>query len=267
MVIGKLKMTFARHGIPDELTSENGTQFSSHEFRIFASKIGHMTTSPHYAQANGEAERAVRTAKSIIRQDDPAMTFLAYRSTPTTVTGVSPARLLYGREFQTTLPTLPVQLSPQLASQADVKQRDARRKASDKTNYDKRHGSRPLSVLSPGQAVRWKRQPEERGWRSQGVILAKADVPRSYYVQAEQGVYRYNRQHIMPIPRLADEREVTPPAVDRPPTPVRQLAAPEADDERLTDDDNRDVTDNNNIPDSSRVTLSGRVVVTPARYR
>ena len=80
-------------------------------------------------------------------------------------------------------------------------------------------------------------------------------------------MYRRNRQHIMPIPRVAEERVMTPPVVDRPSTPVRQPTAPAADDDRLTDDDKDDVADDNDVPDSSRVTRSGRVVVTPARYR
>ncbi len=71
--IGKLKNMFAHWGIPDEVFTDNGTQFTSQEFRNFATTYGftHTTSSPHFPQSNGEGERAVQTAEKILKQDDP----------------------------------------------------------------------------------------------------------------------------------------------------------------------------------------------------
>lgn len=64
-VITTLKELFAVHGIPDIIMSDNGHRFNEDAFRQFAAKYGffHTTSSPRYAHANGEAERAVRTVK------------------------------------------------------------------------------------------------------------------------------------------------------------------------------------------------------------
>ena len=57
-VINHCKSQFSRYGIPDILISDNGPQFSSHEFRQFIKhyRIDHHTSSPYHPQSNGMAE-------------------------------------------------------------------------------------------------------------------------------------------------------------------------------------------------------------------
>ena len=57
-VIQELKEIFARQGIPEVLVSDNGSQFSSKEFKDFTVTWGitHVTSSPKFPQSIGEAE-------------------------------------------------------------------------------------------------------------------------------------------------------------------------------------------------------------------
>ena len=93
-IINHLKAIFSRQGIPANLITANGPQYSSEEMKQFSSTYGfqHTTSSPHYHQSNGQAERAVRTVKSLLtNSSDPYLASLNYRATPLPLCGLSPA--------------------------------------------------------------------------------------------------------------------------------------------------------------------------------
>ena len=73
-VITNLKSIFARHRIPEQVISDNGPQYSSQAFTTFAKEyqFQHVTSSPLYPQGNGEAERAIKTIKWLLKKEsDP----------------------------------------------------------------------------------------------------------------------------------------------------------------------------------------------------
>ena len=65
-IIECCKCQFARHGIPDVFISDNGPQFSSTLFHQFSEtyQFEHRTSSPHYPQSNGKAEKANDSASN-----------------------------------------------------------------------------------------------------------------------------------------------------------------------------------------------------------
>ena len=71
-VIRALKSTFARHGIPEQVRSDNGPQYESVELSHFAKEGGfkYMTSCRRFPQSNGEVERGVRTVKNLLQKAD-----------------------------------------------------------------------------------------------------------------------------------------------------------------------------------------------------
>ena len=181
-VINICKQQFARHGIPDEVRSDNGIQYSSAEFRSFSKEYGfkHTTSSPTCPQSNRKAEKGVQIAKDLLKKaradkQDPHLALLDYRNTP--LDGLpSPAQLLKGRRTKTRLPTTKKLLQP--GTMEGVQDRMRAKQDREKHYYDR--GSCMLPALSPGDTVRLR---EGRQWRP-AKVMKPTPEPRSYLVEA-----------------------------------------------------------------------------------
>eukprot|EP00918_Siedleckia_nematoides_P098125 GHVU01214828.1.p1 GENE.GHVU01214828.1~~GHVU01214828.1.p1 ORF type:complete len:271 (+),score=8.45 GHVU01214828.1:47-814(+) len=127
-VISKLKSVFASWGVPELLTTDNAGQFTAELFKSFAEEYNfqQVLSSPYHAQANGEAESAVKIAKRILKQDDSFSALLAYRSTTVQATGSSPTKLIMGWKIRTPLPVLSKTLEPRWPNLKMVREQEGK---------------------------------------------------------------------------------------------------------------------------------------------
>ncbi|XP_064487549.1 uncharacterized protein K02A2.6-like [Ornithodoros turicata] len=110
--IQKLREAFSRYGLPETIVSDNGTQFTSEEFKSFvrANGIRHVLTAPYHPSTNGIAERFVQSLKQGLKKSNihplhlRLYNFLmTYRNTPHATTRECPATLMMGRRLRSRL--------------------------------------------------------------------------------------------------------------------------------------------------------------------
>lgn len=116
-VADALVQIFSRVGIPDEILSDQGSQFTSDTMRevLRLLSVSQLHSTPYHPQTNGLVERFNGTLKTMLKRlmsDKPKdwdryMTgaLFAYREIPQSATGFAPFELLYGR-----IPRGPTQL-------------------------------------------------------------------------------------------------------------------------------------------------------------
>lgn len=261
-VINRLKDIIATHGIFDELTSDNGPQFVSSEFHDFAKAYGfsQITSSPHFPQANGEAESAVKIAKKLLAQADPHLALLNYRSSVHSATKVSPAEALMGRRIQTRLPRLSKMLNPKTIPTAVIRKADESAKEKYKHYYDTRHGARELNSLLPGQQVMMKLDGEKT-WSNPGVVLRSFPEGHTYTVQTATGIVRRNRNQLQDIP--ANHPIEPDPVVDPEPTSSSDTEQKQSESPIRSSVNSRVSSPQ---PPSFTPRRSGRVTTKPQRY-
>ena len=196
-VITKMKSIFARHGIPESVVSDCGPQFMSEAFEKFSEdyKFRHVTSSPYFPQANGEAERAVRTVKDLLKKsEDPYLALLAYRTTPVLGGKYSPSQLLMNRQLKSTIPTTVSHRTPEIPNPDQVREKDKENKLTQKKNHDQHKGARELPELQPGTTV-WIPS------RKQQATVEEEVAPRSFQVTTDDGAsYRRNRRDLIELP-------------------------------------------------------------------
>ncbi|UYV63681.1 SETMAR [Cordylochernes scorpioides] len=180
-------------------------------FKEFAHDYGftHVTSSPRYPQSNGFIESFVKIVKErISKSKDPYLALLAYRATPL-ANGFSPAELSMGR-------------------------RKLFKGKKQKYYFYRAKGVRELPPLDVNDRV-WLTD-----LKTPGVIISKADTPRSYMVDTPRGRVRRNRFHLLPT----GQRSPGPPHFE--PDEEPYINYPEAN--THTSDAPTDVTDSSTSP-------------------
>ena len=114
----------------------------------------HVTSSPHFSQSNGMAERSVKTVKSLLeKSSDPYMAILSYRTTPLPWCNLSPAELLMGRRLKTDIPQPRKAFTPEWPHLFGFREKDKEWKERRKSDYDKHHRVKNLTPLPDDHPV------------------------------------------------------------------------------------------------------------------
>ena len=108
-LVACLRSFFSIFGVPEELSSDGGPEFSANDTQTFLARWGihHRKSSAYHPQSNGRAEVAVKSAKRLLRSNIDASgslnsdkflrALLQLRNTPDPDCNVSPAQIVFGR--------------------------------------------------------------------------------------------------------------------------------------------------------------------------
>ncbi|XP_054281283.1 uncharacterized protein LOC128998952 [Macrosteles quadrilineatus] len=191
-IVTYTKSIFARHGVPETVRADCGSQFDCCQFKQLGHDYGFklITSSPKFPKSNGFIEAQVKNLKyHLDKRDDPHKMLLMLRATPPE-NGKSPAELLFGRRIRTYVPIMSDQLRPYLVDPEKLREKEEARIDRQKIYFDKRHRATELPTLPDGAQVHIKDRNQE------ATILNKHHAPRSYIIQTQDGCLRRNRRSL-----------------------------------------------------------------------
>ncbi|GBN03705.1 hypothetical protein AVEN_258835-1 [Araneus ventricosus] len=196
-----MKSIFSRHGIPETVRNDCGSQFSTtvettREYTLFSKKYDFsvVTSSPKYSQSNEFIESMVKNFKKHFEKsvdEDPYLMMLVLRTT-SLENGYSPAEHLMGPKLKNNLPMAKKSRMPKITEAEDIRRKELKYRVNEKKYYDKHNRVKDLQELEPGQVV-WI--TDQRSFKR---IKTKHAAPRSYLVETPRGIIRRNRFHLRP---------------------------------------------------------------------
>ena len=213
--VDELRSLFSRLGLPKQVVSDNGPQFTSREMSEFMAMNGvrHIRVAPYHPSSNGAAEKAVQTVKNSLKasiQDGQSLVtrlarfLMSYRNAPQVATGRSPAELLYGRTLRTRL---------------DLLRPDRVQRAADCQTRMAETAGGELRGFGIGEHV-WARSFSGPKWR-RGRIAAKTG-PVSYEVDVGNACWSRHADQLLRAGQsgqaMTQEEDISEP--DRPGAPV-----------------------------------------------
>ncbi|XP_062618993.1 uncharacterized protein K02A2.6-like [Saccostrea cucullata] len=181
--IDVLRTVFACNGLPSQIVSDNGPQFTSEEFVNFTrgNDIKHITSAPYYPSTNGLGERFVQSFKMSLKSSKKesgnmvkklSNFFMAYRNASQCTTNESPAKLFMGRN---------------LPSHLDLMKPDVRRKVEEKQCEVRETRKSVLRKFEPGDSVAVPDYRKDHSQWTSGTVTTLIG-PISYSVEVTPGV-------------------------------------------------------------------------------
>ena len=188
-IIGHLKVIFSEYVWLDTIVSDNGPCYTAEIFTETMQEysVNHITSSPHYHQSNGFAEKFVQTVKNLsckAREEgaDLYKTLMIYCNLPLTSNLQSPMQILQNRVARSQLP-----MSNSARRQLGLEAEKVRTKI--------KNDNLPLHDLHLGQDVMMQ-DPTSKRW-SPAVITRLCKESRSYQVTTSDNVtYRTIQAHL-----------------------------------------------------------------------
>lgn len=211
--IKRLKNMFSRFGIPNSITKDGGTQFKGTEFQDFCKEnnINLITSSPMWPQYNGEVERQNRSTLKFLKicanlgkdwRQELNKYLLMYRSTPHSVTGISPSKMMFGWNIRDKLPEITRGI-PVTIDIEGIKEKESEAKERGKQYSDTKRRAVERTI-QPGDTVLVKNFNKSK--------LSPNFEPQHYQVLEKRGaevtvknmnsgkLYKRNSAHIITVP-------------------------------------------------------------------
>ena len=184
-VVRATKEAFSRHGIPEIVISDNGSQYSSNQYKHFEREwqFSHKTSSPKYPQSNGLAESSVTVVKQLLKKckgskQDIRKGLLILRNT-LLACGKSPAELLMGRRLRDNMPCIN---EGKLSDRDLVTERLKQKEYHDRKKASERKIPNDFQI---NQRVAIQHH-QNKTWSTKGRILEQVGN-RSYIIKTDQG--------------------------------------------------------------------------------
>ena len=179
-VNGHLKIIFSEYGWPDTIVSDNGPCYMAEVFTKTMQEysVNHITSSPHYPQTNGLAEKFVQTVKNLFYKameegTDLHKALMIYHNTPLASNLPSSIQILQNRVAKSQLP-MPNSARRQLGLEAE------------KVRTKVKNDNLPSHNLHLGQDIMMQ-DPTSKRW-SPAVITRLCKEQRSYQVTTSDNV-------------------------------------------------------------------------------
>ena len=228
-LISIFRSLFEAYGVPEELSTDGGPQFTATQFQSFLKNWGvtHRLSSAYYPQSNGRAELGVKTAKRILENntnpdgtldnDKVSRAILQYRNTPLPYIHLSPAQILFHRQLRDNLPSNPQHYKLHknwLISAAQREQCYAKRNQDLITEYNRTaHHLDPLAIGAP-VAIYDTTKHSTRRWHKTGTIVES--LPYKQYrikVHGSGRITLRNRRFLHEIPHPPNTNPIPSPTL------------------------------------------------------